>query len=63
MGARHRSVIGIRSHGLRVPSTIVVKGDDIAWDSFPDSAVSFFTATRNAELQVILRGLDKATAA
>ena len=63
MGARHRLVIGIRSHGLRVPSTIVVKGDDIAWDSFPDSAISFFTAPRNAELSVILRGLGKATAA
>ena len=27
MGARHRLVVGIRSHGLRVPSTLAVKGE------------------------------------
>src|SRR5882672_7101545 len=36
MGARHRLVVGIRSHGLRVPSTLVISHDDLAWDSIPD---------------------------
>jgi len=63
MGARHRSVVGIRSHGLRVPSTVVVKGDDIAWDSFPDRDITVFSAPPNAELPVILRSLETSTAA
>lgn len=63
MGARHSSVVGIRSHGLRVPSTLVVKGDDIAWDSFPDRDITVFTAPPNAELPVILRSLENFTAA
>jgi hypothetical protein len=63
MGARHRSVVGIRSHGLRVPSTLVVKGDDIAWESFPERDITMFSAPPNAELPVILRSLEKATAA
>jgi hypothetical protein len=63
LGARHHSVIGIRSHGPRVPSTVVVKGDEIAWSSFPDRDITVFTAPPNAELPVILRSLEKATAA
>ena len=63
MGARHRLVVGIRSHGLRVPSTIVVKGDDIAWNSFPDRDITVFAAPPNAELPVILRSLETATTA
>lgn len=63
MGARHRSVIGIRSRGLRAPSTLVVKGDDIAWDSFPDRDITVFSAPPNAELPVILRSLETSTAA
>ena len=61
LGARHRSVVGIRSHGLRVPSTLVVNGDDIDWDSFPDTDVTVFLAPSNAELSVILRSLKTAT--
>jgi hypothetical protein len=60
MGARHQSVVGIRSHGLRVPSTLVVNGDDIAWKAFPNKNITFFTAPPNAELPVILRSLEKA---
>lgn len=60
MGARHGTVIGIRSHGLRVPSTLVVKGDDIPWDSFPDKDITLFSAPPSAELPVILRGLQNA---
>ena len=63
MGALHRMVVGIRSHGSRVPSTLVVKGDDIAWDSFPDRDITVFTAPPNAELPVILRSLETSTAA
>ena len=60
MGSRHGSVIGIRSRGLRVPSTLVVSGDDIAWETFPDRPITVFSAPANAELSVILRGLDAA---
>jgi hypothetical protein len=63
MGARHRLVVGIRSHGLRVPSTLVVKGDDITWDSFPDRDITVFSAPPSAELPVILRSLETSTAA
>jgi hypothetical protein len=63
MGARHRLVVGIRSHGLRVPSSLVVKGDDIAWENFPDRDITVFTAPSNAELPVILRSLETSTAA
>lgn len=61
MGARHRLVIGIRSRGLRIPSTLVVKGDVIAWESFPDRDITVFTAPPNAELPVILRSLETST--
>jgi hypothetical protein len=63
MGARHRLVLGIRSHGLRMPSALVVNGDEISWDSFPDRDITVFTAPLNAELPVILRSLKAATAA
>lgn len=63
MGACHRSVVGIRSRGLRAPSTLVVKGDDMAWGSFPDRDITVFTAAPNAELPVILRFLEASTAA
>lgn len=62
LGARHRLVVGIRSRGPRVPSTLVVKGDDITWDSFPGRDITVFTAPLNAELPVILRSLETATA-
>ena len=58
MSVRHRLVVGIRSHGLRVPSTVVVKGDEISWDSFPDRDIVVFSAPPNAELPVILRSLE-----
>ena len=63
LGARHQSVLGIRSHGLRIPSTLVVKDDAIAWSSFPDSDIVVFTAPPNAELPVLLRSLAQAAAA
>ena len=59
MGARHRLVIGIRSHGLRSTSTIVVKADNIAWDSFPEKDITVFSAPPNADLPVIIRSLDQ----
>lgn len=62
LGARHRSIVGIRSHGLRMASTLVVKGDGIAWDSFPDGDITVFTAPKDAELPVLMRSLEKATA-
>jgi hypothetical protein len=62
MGARHRLVIGIRSIGQRVPPTHVVKGNDVTWNSFPATDITVFTAPANAELPVILRGLDNAVA-
>ena len=63
MGARHGLVIGIRSHGLRIPSTLPVTGDDIPWDNFPNSDITVFSAPPNAELPIILRHLEKSTAA
>jgi hypothetical protein len=62
MGARHHLVIGIRSYGLRIPSTLPVTGDDIPWDNFPNSDITVFSAPPNAELPVILRHLEKSTA-
>ena len=44
MGARHGLVIGIRSHGLRIPSTLPVTGDDIPWDNLPNSDITVFSA-------------------
>lgn len=58
MGARHRSVVGIRSRGLRAPSTLVVKGDLIPWDSFPDRDITLFSAPIDAELPVIVKSLE-----
>lgn len=57
LGARHQSVIGIRSHGLRMPSTVVIK-EEVGWDSFPKSDVTVFAAPPNAELPVLLRCLE-----
>jgi hypothetical protein len=62
MGARHHSVIGIRSHGSRVPSTLVIKGDEIPWDSFPDRDITLFSASPDAQLPAILRSLEASTA-
>jgi hypothetical protein len=62
MGARHRLVVGIRSRGLRAPSTLVVKDDDIAWDSFPARDITVFSAPPNAELPLILLSLKTSTA-
>ena len=58
MGSRHGSIIGIRSRHLRVPSTLVVDGNDIPWESFPDGDVTVFDAPRNADLPAILQGLE-----
>jgi hypothetical protein len=63
MGVRHRLLIGIRSRCLRAPSTLLVKGDDIAWDSFPNRDITLFSAPPNAELPIILRCLETSTAA
>ena len=63
LGVRHRLVIGIRSHGLRISSTVVVKDEEIPWSSFPDKDVTVFTAPRSAELPVILRSLGEAAGA
>lgn len=62
MGARHRLVVGIRSRGSRAPSTLVVKGDDIPWDNFPERDIIVFSAPPNAELAAILRSLETSTA-
>lgn len=62
MGARHKSVIGIRSGGLRIPSTQVVSGDDVAWEMFPAKDITLFQAPANAELPEILRSLGAALA-
>ena len=62
MGSRHRLVIGIRSRGLRMPSTLVVGGDDIPWDRFPRKDITVFSAAPDAELPVILRSLAAARA-
>jgi hypothetical protein len=56
LGARHRMVIGIRSHGLRVPS-INVTGNEIPWDEFPDEEVTMLEAPANSELPAILQAL------
>lgn len=63
MGARHRMILGIRSRGLRAPSTVVVTGDDIDWESIPDRSITVFSAPPNAELAVILRSLEASTEA
>jgi hypothetical protein len=57
IGTRHRIVIGIRSHGMRVPSTTVVTGDEIAWATFPEQDVTIFAAPPDAELPAILDAL------
>jgi hypothetical protein len=61
MGARHKSVIGIRSKGLRIPSTQVVSGKDIAWEMFPAKNITLFHAPANAELPAILSSLAAAS--
>lgn len=62
MGGRHGSVLGIRSHGLRVPATLLVKDGEIPWESFPDREIVVFAAPPNAELAVVLQGLRGAGA-
>ena len=57
MGARHGTVVGIRSHGPRVPSSAVVSGEDIAWATFPERDVTLFHAPADAELPAILHAL------
>lgn len=63
LGARHKSFIGIRSKGPRIPSTLIVSGKDISWDTFPGKDITLFRAPANAELPEILRGLGAAYAA
>ena len=63
MGTRHKLVIGIRSHGLRAPSTLVVNSNDIAWSNIPDREITVFTAPANAELPLILRSLETSNSA
>jgi hypothetical protein len=57
MGSRHRTLVGIRSHGSRVPSSVVVCGKDIPWDMFPERDVTLFDAPPDADLSVILDAL------
>ncbi len=63
MGAHHGSLIGIRSHGPRMPSTVVAKGNDISWDVFPESEITVFAAPPNVALPVILERLQKSAMA
>ncbi len=60
--ARRRLVVGIRSLGPRMPSTLVVKAEDIDWDCFPEEEIVLFSAAPNAELADVLRGLEAAAA-
>jgi hypothetical protein len=54
IGARHGWIIGIRSRGTRVASTLVVNPEDVAWESFPNKGYTVFSAPPNAELREIL---------
>lgn len=63
IGTRHRTVIGIRSFSTRLPSTIVVTDDDIAWGTFPEQDVSTFAASPDAELPAILHAFRTMSAA
>jgi hypothetical protein len=58
LGARHRVFLGVRAKGKRMPSTMVVEGDEISWDTFPEEAVTLFDAPRDGDLPAILRSLD-----
>ncbi|WP_395739261.1 hypothetical protein [Prosthecobacter sp.] len=58
---RHRLVLGIRSRAPRMPSTLVVKGEEIEWDSFPEQEITAFSAAPNAEVPVILEALENAS--
>lgn len=62
LSARHRLALGIRSRAPRMPSTLVVKGKDIEWDSFPEHEITVFSAAPNAEVPAIMQALEKAPA-
>ena len=63
MGARHQTMLGIRSRGLRSPSSVVVSYNDSAWATFPKSPVTLFHAPKNADLPTIHVALQTSNAA
>lgn len=60
MSASRKALIGIRSRGPRIPSTLVVRGSDDSWETLLAKDVMLFDAPAKADLPEILRCLSEA---
>jgi hypothetical protein len=57
MGSRHKTVLGIRCLGVKMPSSTIVSGRGTSWNSIPEADVIPFPARADAELHEVLEAL------